>query len=86
VKKFEDALAKGPWLSGSNYSLADIDAFSILRPVQHLAPDLLEPAPRTRDWLSRIESRPAVKAALAASRTGKPHEAFTPGPEHSRWG
>ncbi|HUJ46912.1 MAG TPA: glutathione S-transferase family protein [Rhizomicrobium sp.] len=86
VKKFEDALAKGPWLAGQNYSLADINAFSILRPVQYLASDLLESASRTKDWLARIESRPAVKAALAASKTGKPHEAFTPGPEHSRWG
>jgi len=27
-----------------------------------------------------------VKKALALSRSGKPHEAFVPGAEPSRWG
>ena len=31
-------------------------------------------------------SQPAVSKALATSRTGKPDEAFAPGPEHARWG
>ncbi|HEY4113983.1 MAG TPA: glutathione S-transferase family protein [Rhizomicrobium sp.] len=86
VKKIETALTESDWLAGNDYSLADIDAYAILSPVRDLAPDLLTDAPRTQAWLSRIEARPAVKAALAASRTRRPREAFTPGPEHSRWG
>ncbi len=86
VKKIEDALAAGDWLCGKDYSLADIDAFSLLASVPGLAPDLLSGAPNTNDWLGRIHARGAVKAAFAASRTGAPLEAFVPGPEHSRWG
>ncbi len=86
VGKIETALAKSDWLVGSAYSLADIDAFSLIDPLRDLAPDLLEGAPRVRSWLRRIGSRPAVKTALGASKTGRPRQAYTPGPEHSRWG
>lgn len=86
VKKVEDALAEGDWLAGGDYSLADIDAYALIAPARDLASDLLADAPRSSDWLARIDARPAVKAALGASRTGKPHEAYAPGPEHSRWG
>jgi glutathione S-transferase len=88
VKKVEDALSAGEWLAGPAYSLADIDAFALLAPVSGLAPDLLDEkiAPRTTGWLARILRRPAVAAAFAKSKTGKPLESFVPGPEHSRWG
>jgi len=88
VKKVEDALASSDWLAGPAYSLADIDAFALLAPVSGLAPDLLveKTVPRTTAWLARIQHRPAVAAAFAKSKTGKPLESFVPGPEHSRWG
>ncbi len=86
VKKVEDALAKSDWLVGTAYSLADIDAFTLIDPLRDLAPQLLDSAPRTKAWLKRTGSRPAVKAALGASRTKNPRQAYTPGPEHSRWG
>jgi hypothetical protein len=38
------------------------------------------------EFLGRMHGRKAVKQALAASRSGKPHEAFVPGAEPSRWG
>jgi len=86
IKKIEDTLSKSDWLVGGAYSLADIDAFTLVDPLRDLAPQLLEGAPRTKSWLKRIGARPAVKAALGASRTKRPREAYTPGPEHSRWG
>ncbi len=86
VKQIEDALTGGDWLLGSNYSLADIDAYSLLAPAKGLAPELFADTAATNGWLDRMASRPAVKAALATSKTGKPFEAFVPGPEHSRWG
>jgi glutathione S-transferase len=88
VKKVEDALKSGDWLAGPAYSLADIDVFALLASVSGLAPDLLDEktAPRTTAWLARILRRPAVAAAFAKSKTGKPLESFVPGPEHSRWG
>jgi glutathione S-transferase len=88
VTRIEDALRDSPWLAGSAYSLADIDAFAIANCLPQLAPQIVNPvaSPRTLEWIERIRQRPAVKTALATSRTGKPEEAFAPGPEHSRWG
>ena len=86
VDRIEKGLAKSDWLVGTSYSLADIDAFSLVDPLRDLAPDLLADAPRTRSWLRKIALRPAAKAALGASKTGRPRQAYTPGPEHSRWG
>jgi glutathione S-transferase len=88
VRRFEETLANSHWLVSSTYSLADIDAFSICNSLPTLVPGLVSEAaaPRLMDWLNRIRMRPAVRAALAVSRTGKPELAFAPGPEHSRWG
>jgi glutathione S-transferase len=88
VRRIEDALANSQWLIGPDYSLADIDAFAICHSLPTLTPDVVNSAstPRLLDWLNRIRLRPAVRAALGTSRTGKPEEAFVPGPEHSRWG
>lgn len=88
VKKMEDALAESGWLVGGAYSVADIDAFAILTATPKLAPDIIngQSAPRTMGWLDKIRNRPAVRVALAAAKTSAPDTAFTPGPEHSRWG
>lgn len=88
VTRIEATLAATPWLAGAEYSIADIDAFSLLNSLPALAPDVLNPGdtPRTLEFLQRVNERPAVKAALALSRTGKPQEAFVPGAEASRWG
>lgn len=88
VKKVESALQGANWLAGPDFSIADIDAFALMRPLAKNFPELLNEriAPRTMAWLGRIEARPAVKAALATSKTGVPETSFTPGSEHSRWG
>ncbi len=88
VRRIEEALTNSQWLVGPIYSLADIDAFAICNSLPTLTPDVVNTAstPRLMDWLNRIRLRPAVRAALGTSRTGKPEEAFAPGPEHSRWG
>jgi glutathione S-transferase len=88
VARIEKTLADGEWLAGPAYSIADIDAFAMLRPLPDLAPALVNPrdTPRIADFLARIEARPAVQAALATSRSGKPAQHFVPGVEPSRWG
>ena len=70
------------------FPLADIDAFAIANALPTLAPDIVNDrsTPQLMAWLRSIRQRPAVQAALATSRTGKPEQAFVPGPEHSRWG
>ena len=86
--RVEQTLGSAPWLAGSSYSIADIDAFALLRSLPTLTPDLVNErvTPRIVDFLNRMHERPAVKRALALSRSGKPHEAFVPGAEPSRWG
>jgi glutathione S-transferase len=86
--RVEQALGSSPWLAGSAYSIADIDAFAMLRSLPTLAPGLVNEraTPRIVDFLERMHERPAVKRALAVSRSGKPHQAFIPGAEPSRWG
>jgi glutathione S-transferase len=88
AKRLEETLAKTPWLAGASYSIADIDAFSMLASMPDLAPEVVSETatPRIMQFLNRMRERPAVKAALAYSKTGKPHEAFVPGSEPSRWG
>ena len=89
VERIEKALDGGKsWLVEDAYTLADIDAFSLANSLPKLLPDACNPkaSPRTIQWLDRMRSRPSVKKALAMSKTGKPDEAFAPGPEHARWG
>jgi len=88
LSRVEQTLGSTPWLAGSDYSIADIDAFALLRSLPTLAPDLVNgrETPRIVDFLDRMHERPAVKRALALSRSGKPHESFVPGAEPSRWG
>ena len=88
VARIELQLAKGPWLAGPDYSIADIDAFTMLRVIPDLAPEIVNEraTPRTCEYIARIAARPAVRAALAMSRSGKPEQHFVPGIEPSRWG
>ncbi|MGH8136998.1 MAG: glutathione S-transferase family protein [Steroidobacteraceae bacterium] len=88
LRKVEQTLSSAPWLAGSVYSVADIDAFALLCPLPGLAPELVNErdTPRIVDFLHRMRERKAVKEALALSRSGKPQEAFVPGAEPSRWG
>jgi glutathione S-transferase len=88
VKRIESTLAATPWLAGAEYSIADIDAFSLLNCLPPLAPDLInrDATPRTLEFLERMRERSAVQAALELSRSGRPQEAFVPGAEASRWG
>jgi glutathione S-transferase len=88
VRRLEDALCDASWLVGTSYTLADIDAFAICNSLPTLTPDLVSTSatPRLLQWLARIRTRSAVRAALGTSRTGRPEQAFVPGPEHSRWG
>ena len=86
--RLESALGESAWLAGASYSVADIDAFSLLVGLPGLAPELVNPqsTPRIVDFLRRVSERKAVQAALAMSRSGKPLEAYVPGAEPSRWG
>jgi GSH-dependent disulfide-bond oxidoreductase len=88
VGRLETALEKGPWLNASSYSVADIEAFSLLNSLPDLAPEVVseKTTPRVCDFLNRMRERRAVREAFALSKTGRPQQAFVPGSEPSRWG
>lgn len=89
VERVEEALAAGHlWLVEDTYGLADIAAFALSMSLPQLLPEVASAdyAPRMARWQERMRARPAVRSALALSRTGAPEEAFAPGPEHARWG
>ena len=66
----EAILESGQWLAGEEYSLADINSYSMVAGVPRLVPEAMneEVSPRSVDWLARMNDRRAVKAALATSR------------------
>jgi glutathione S-transferase len=88
IERIEQRLKSHSWLAGASYSIADIDAFCMLRVLPDLVPATLNQAvaPATMDWLQRIERRTAVTAALMFARTAHPEQQFAPGLETSRWG
>ena len=71
IRRMEKILETAPWLAGAEYSLADINSYSMVAAVPRLVPAAMndEVSPRSVEWLARMNERPAVKAALATSRT-----------------
>jgi glutathione S-transferase len=88
LAKVEKALTESPWLAGAAYSIADIDAYAMLRVLPDLAPEQFNPGvtPHSVAWLARIDQRSAVRAALQHARTANPGQHFVPGMETARWG
>ena len=88
LARVEKTLVDSPWLAGAAYSIADIDAYAMLRVLPDLAPEQLNPeaTPCTAAWLERIDQRPAVRVALASARTAHPEQHYVPGVETARWG
>jgi glutathione S-transferase len=74
VERMEKILQTGPWLAGAEYSLADVNTYSIAAGVPRFFPELMNEriSPRTMDWLHRMNERPAVKAALGMARMQPP--------------
>jgi glutathione S-transferase len=71
VERMENILRNSQWLAGDEYSLADVNTYSMAAGVPRLIPEAMseETSPRSIDWLQRMNARPAVQAALATSRT-----------------
>ncbi len=67
IDKAEAILGESNWLAGPEYSLADLNSFSMIAGVERLHPEILtdEKAPHTRDWLRKMQERPAVRQAMA---------------------
>jgi glutathione S-transferase len=70
IERMERLLAERKWLAGEEYSLADVNSYSMVVGVPRLVPEAMseEKTPRSMAWLDRMNARPAVQAALATSR------------------
>ena len=66
VDKLEAQLAKTEWLAGTDYSIADIAAFSLVHSLPRLTPEIVDETrtPRLFGWIAAIGARPAVVDAL----------------------
>jgi len=67
IQRMESILEKYKWLAGDEYSLADLNSYSMVAGMPRLMPEHMNEnnAPRSLEWLARMDERPAVKAALA---------------------
>ena len=67
IQRMESILANHQWLAGDEYSLADVNSYSMVAGMPRLMPEHMnkDNAPRSLEWLARMDERPAVKAALA---------------------
>jgi glutathione S-transferase len=62
---FEGALEHGPWLTGGQFSLAEVGYAPYLARLRHLGFDLLfERHPRVADWANRVAQRPSVVSGV----------------------
>jgi glutathione S-transferase len=65
LDQFEQALAPGPWVCGTEYSLGDVSMLAIVARVAELKPDWMAARGRTKEWLARSLARPAVQKTYA---------------------
>ncbi|MBM3488614.1 MAG: glutathione S-transferase family protein [Alphaproteobacteria bacterium] len=73
VGRMDQALARGPWLAGATFSLADCAVSAFVDRVEHLRMGrLFETSPRVAGWVARIKARPSYRAACPAAENRLP--------------
>lgn len=67
IGKMEAILSGSEWLAGPDYSLADLNSYSMVAGVERLHPEFLnrDETPRSWQWLKNMEGRRGVQAAQA---------------------
>jgi glutathione S-transferase len=65
IAKMETRLADSDWLAGPDYTLADVNTYSMASGAVRMFPELGEGHARFEGWLGRMSERTAVKAAVA---------------------
>ena len=84
VERLEKKLG-GDWIFDA-FSIADLETYAWLAGMPDLVPEAFENAPKTKDWLHRVERRPSVQKALALATSNDPRRVWSIGPEINRWG
>ncbi len=65
VARMEQALSKGVWLVGGQYTIADICVAPLFQRMEDLGmTDNWANAPQVSDWFARMKARPAYQAAF----------------------
>ena len=80
LERMEGTLAGSPWLAGSAFSIADINAFALAWPLPKLMPEDVntQKTPAIKAWLQRTATRPAFKAAMSMRRAADEVPRFAP--------
>jgi len=67
IERMEKLLQQSDWIAGPEYSLADVNSYSMVAGVPRFFPEIMnvQLAPRALNWLQRMNARPAVQAAQA---------------------
>ena len=70
IQRIEDALQDSAWVSGEDYTLADVSCFAMMAgmPAFHAGTMNEDKSPNCMRWHAAMMARPAVKATLAMSR------------------
>jgi glutathione S-transferase/GST-like protein len=71
IEVFEKGLANRPWIAGSSYSLADINAFCMVYALPAMQAEHCneQKTPHILDWLRRAYARPAILESFKLGRT-----------------
>jgi glutathione S-transferase len=69
IQRMEQGMV-GPWMLGSQFTLADVSLFSMLIGMPERYADIVneKDSPRVVDWYSRMMERPGVRATLMIPR------------------
>jgi glutathione S-transferase len=65
LRRFDAALAPGPWICGEFYSMADVAMLAIVARVHELRPEHLARFPHVAAWRVRSFERPVVQKVYA---------------------
>lgn len=67
IGRMEEILSDSAWLAGPDYSLADLNSYSMVAGVERLHSEVLnkDDTPRSWQWLQNMEERPGVQSAKA---------------------
>jgi glutathione S-transferase len=82
LKTMDQALARGPWLAGEQFSLADAAVIPYILRLDLLKLEKLF-SEKTRSWYARMRERPSVKKEMLDRMTPQdkaPFEALQPDP------
>lgn len=82
----EEKLADGREFLMGSFTIADLETYAWLAPMQEVVAEAFADKPHTAAWLARIAGRPSVQSALALAGQSNPRQSWAPGPEINRWG